>query len=84
MFRASTEQGLGPGESLLDLDVGSEMKDAEEKAKISRMVSEIEDRLSRLTKIGRERNEVLKDLKDKVSLDLYYFSEALTVILGSS
>jgi tyrosine-protein phosphatase non-receptor type 23 len=66
VFRISTEQTSGPGETLLDLDIGSEMKDVEEKAKISQLVGEIEDRLTRLHKIGKERNEVLKDLKEKV------------------
>jgi hypothetical protein len=66
IFRASTEQKSTPGESLLDLDEGSEMKDAEEKKKIAQLVNEIEERLGRLNKIGKERNEVLKDLKDKV------------------
>lgn len=68
VFRASTERGGPAGDNLLDLDVGSEVDDAQERAKIRHYVDEIEERLGRLNKIGRERKEVLKDLKDKVSL----------------
>jgi tyrosine-protein phosphatase non-receptor type 23 len=69
VFRASTERGGGNGnqhESLLDLDIGDEGKETQERAKIGHLVDEIEERLGRLNKIGRERSEVLKDLKDKV------------------
>ena len=67
VFRASTEKD-GPGsESLLDLDVGSETKDEEERLKIRQFVDEIEERTGRLNKIQHERRQVLKDLKDKVS-----------------
>jgi hypothetical protein len=68
VFRASTERGGHKGESLLDLDVGDEANAAQERAKIGHFVEEIEDRLGRLNKIAHERNEVLKDLKDKVIL----------------
>jgi BRO1-like domain. len=65
VFRASTERGGGSaGQHLLDLD--SEGDDAAERKKIGHFVKEIEERLGRLNKIGRERNEVLKDLKEKV------------------
>ena len=67
VFRESVERGSGPGESLLDLDVGSEMKDEEERGQIEQLVSEIEDRLNGLHKISKERDQVLKDLKEKVS-----------------
>ncbi|KAI0672140.1 BRO1-like domain-containing protein [Trametes maxima] len=69
VFRASTEQGGAGSESLLDLDVGSEAKDEEERVKISQFVDEIEERLGRLNKISHERGQVLKDLKDKVQQD---------------
>ncbi|KZP17376.1 BRO1-domain-containing protein [Athelia psychrophila] len=69
VFRASTERGGRPEESLLDLDVGSEADDAQERAKIGQLVNEIEERLGRLNKITHERNEVLKDLKDKIQTD---------------
>ena len=52
--------------NLLDLDVG-EADDAKEREKIGGYVEQIEDRLKRLNLISRERNEVIKDLKDKVS-----------------
>ena len=67
VFRESVERGSGPGESLLDLDVGSEMKDEEEKKRIEQLVNEIEDQLNGLHKINKERDQVLKDLKEKVS-----------------
>ncbi|KAF8065043.1 BRO1-domain-containing protein [Lyophyllum atratum] len=63
------EQAGSGGEHLLDLDVGSEADDANERAKIGGFVAEIEERLGRLNKISRERNEVLKDLKDKIQSD---------------
>lgn len=66
VFRASTEHGGRHEESLLDLDVGSEADDGRERAKIGDLVNEIEERLGRLNKIAHERNEVLKDLKEKV------------------
>ncbi|KAF5314217.1 hypothetical protein D9758_018179 [Tetrapyrgos nigripes] len=40
-----------------------------ERSKIGQLVSEIDERLGRLNKISRERNEVLKDLKDKIQSD---------------
>ncbi|KAF7795702.1 hypothetical protein EIP86_006867 [Pleurotus ostreatoroseus] len=69
VFRASTEKGGAGPESLLDLDVASETKDEEERSQIAHLVDEIEERLGRLNKIARERNEVLKDLKEKVQTD---------------
>ncbi|KAI0943520.1 hypothetical protein AcW1_002667 [Taiwanofungus camphoratus] len=69
VFRASTEKGGAGSENLLDLDVTSEMKDEEERRKIAQFVDEIEERLGRLNKIGHERGQVLKDLKDKVQSD---------------
>ena len=64
MFRASAQPG-DPSQSLLDLDVGH---DEQERAKIGQFTSEIEERLGRVKKISYERNEVLKDLKEKVSI----------------
>ncbi|KAG6828280.1 hypothetical protein H0H92_008552 [Tricholoma furcatifolium] len=56
----------GEGKHLLDLD---EEDDSEERTKIGGFVAEIEERLSRLSKIARERTEILKELKDKVQTD---------------
>ncbi len=67
VFRASTERGGNSGEHLLDLDIGGEVDDAQERAKIGSFVVELDQRLGKLNKISRERNEVLKDLKEKVS-----------------
>ncbi|KAL4243830.1 Vacuolar protein-sorting protein Bro1-like protein, partial [Abortiporus biennis] len=69
VFRASTEKNGTGSESLLDLEVSTETQDEEEKSKISHFVEEIEERLSRLSRIGYERGEVLKDLKEKVQTD---------------
>lgn len=67
VFRESVERSSGPGESLLDLDVSSEMKDEEERKQIEQLVNEIEDRLNGLHKISKERDQVLKDLKERVN-----------------
>jgi tyrosine-protein phosphatase non-receptor type 23 len=79
VFRASTECGGAPAESLLDLDVGNEVDDAHERAKIGQYVDEIEERLGRLNKIGHERNEVLKDLKDKASRWFFFASGCVLI-----
>ena len=65
VFRQSADRG--PGGSLLDLDPNNEDRDDEERAKITRFIDEIEQRLTRLNKISTERKNVLKDLKEKVS-----------------
>ncbi|KAG7085708.1 hypothetical protein E1B28_003252 [Marasmius oreades] len=67
VFRQSTEQAAG--DNLLDLDVGNEGDEAHERGKIGHLVSEIDERLGRLNKIARERNEILKDLKEKIQTD---------------
>lgn len=64
IFRQSADQG--PGGSLLDLDPNNEDRDEEERAKITRLIDEIEQRLGRLNKIAVERKNILKDLKEKV------------------
>ncbi|EKM57292.1 uncharacterized protein PHACADRAFT_142565 [Phanerochaete carnosa HHB-10118-sp] len=69
VFRASTARAGAGSENLLDLDVASETRDDEERAQVTHLVHEIENRLGRLNKISRERNEVLKDLKEKVQTD---------------
>lgn len=61
-----SERGGSKPDNLLDLDVDNELDDAQERTKIRGYVEEIEDRLKRLDLISKERNEVLKDLKDKV------------------
>lgn len=73
VFRASTQDGGAGSENLLDLDVGSELKDDEEREKIGQFVDEIEERFGRLNKIQHERKQVLKDLKDKVMPLCLYF-----------
>jgi len=63
------ESARGPDqrESLLDLDTD---KDDAEKAKITHLVEEIDERIGRLNKIERERDQTLKDLKEKVTVRL--------------
>ena len=61
-----SERGGSIPDNLLDLDVGNEADDTKERAKIRGFVDEIEDRLKRLNMISKERNEVLRDLKEKV------------------
>lgn len=53
-------------ESLLDLDSD---KDDAEKEKIAHLVEDIDERLGRLNKIERERDQTLKDLKEKIQAD---------------
>ena len=50
--------------------MGNEMKD--EKRQIEQLVNEIEDRLNGLHKISEERGQVLRDLKEKVSVNLLF------------
>lgn len=76
IFRASADEG--PGGSLLDLDPANETRDEEERAKITNLVDEIEDRLGRLNKIAQERKNVLKDLKDKVAFETFLSRYELT------
>ncbi|KAJ7905099.1 BRO1-domain-containing protein [Mycena leptocephala] len=55
--------------SLLDLGEEADRAEREEKEKIAGLVREIEERLATLKKIEKERNEVLKDLKEKIQTD---------------
>jgi len=80
VFRASTGS---EGSNLLDLDIGSDTNDAQERATIGQLVDEIEERLGRLNKIARERSEVLKDLKDKVNIDVALMVKAKSLYLGA-
>lgn len=68
LFRASVQHSAA--ESLLDLEISSETRDEQEQAQIGHYTTEIEERLGRIKKISYERNEVLKDLKDKVPTSL--------------
>jgi hypothetical protein len=63
-----SERGGSKPDNLLDLDMDNELDDAKERTTIRGYVEEIEDRLKRLHLISKERNEVLKDLKEKVWL----------------
>ncbi|KAI0313230.1 BRO1-like domain-containing protein [Amylostereum chailletii] len=67
VFRDSaTTSGHSRRESLLDLDMD---KDEGEKVKITSYLEEIDERLGRLNKIERERDQTLKDLKEKIQTD---------------
>ncbi|KAF8452576.1 BRO1-domain-containing protein [Boletus edulis BED1] len=67
LFRASVQRG--GTESLLDLEISWETHDEQERAQIGQHTTEIEERLGRIKKIAYERNEVLKDLKEKIQAD---------------
>ncbi|KAK1927324.1 BRO1-like domain-containing protein [Papiliotrema laurentii] len=62
-----------PGVSLLDLDeeVGGSKSglDEKEKEELEKAIAEAQERIDRLGKIRRERDEVLKDLKEKIQND---------------
>ncbi|WVQ95192.1 hypothetical protein IAU59_002286 [Kwoniella sp. CBS 9459] len=63
---------LDRGVSLLDLDEevgGKKGLDDKEREELSRAVADASERLDRLGKIRRERDDVLKDLKEKVQND---------------
>ncbi|OCF40708.1 vacuolar protein-sorting protein BRO1 [Kwoniella heveanensis CBS 569] len=69
--KASAPQ-LDRGVSLLDLDddVGAKKGlDEKEKEELRKAVADASERLDRLGKIRRERDEVLKDLKEKIQND---------------
>ena len=61
------------GTSLLDLDDNITAPkgglEEHERAELSKAISEVQQRLDRLGKLRRERDDVLKDLKDKVQND---------------
>ncbi|KAG6337019.1 hypothetical protein ID866_2079 [Astraeus odoratus] len=65
LFRPNAQSDTS-SQSLLDLDVGH---DEQERARIGQFTGEIEERLGLLKKISYERNEVLKDLKEKIQTD---------------
>jgi len=73
IFKESA-RGQDQRESLLDLDTD---KDDAEKTKIARLVEDIDERLGRLNKIERERDQTLKDLKEKVPVRLYPWERSL-------
>ena len=64
VFMRQAQQGHGHSGSLLDIEDDGE-GDWQEREKIGGYVAEIEERMGRLNKISRERNETLKDLKEK-------------------
>lgn len=67
---AGRAAGPAPGVSLLDLDeeVGTKSGlDDQEKDGLKQAIEDAKERLDRLSKIRRERDEVLKELKEKVS-----------------
>ena len=73
------EQGGTNTNNLLDLDVGDDADDAKEREKIGHYVDQVEDRLKRLNLISRERNEVIKDLKEKVRSAEHCSRSSLTI-----
>jgi len=63
----TSEGGRAQEESLLDLDSSNDASDADERTRIGTFIAEIDDRLGIINKLAKERKEVLKDLKEKVS-----------------
>ncbi|KAK7032954.1 BRO1 domain-containing protein [Favolaschia claudopus] len=55
--------------SLLDFGEDADRAEREEKDQITALVRDVEERLATLRKIEKERNEVLKDLKEKIQTD---------------
>jgi hypothetical protein len=53
--------------NLLDVDVAEEELDDREREDLQGIIGELQERVDRLDKVRRERDEVLKDLKEKVS-----------------
>jgi len=71
-FFADQESGAGQGqENLLDLTDEMNTSDTGILEDISNKVTEIDEKLGRLNKIKRERHEVLKDLKEKVTRTIH-------------
>jgi hypothetical protein len=64
LFAAAANGGGGGGGSLLEVE--PDTTDETEREKMRKLVVEIEERLGRINKIARERNEIIKDLKEKV------------------
>lgn len=63
---ALTATNGGPQATLLDLDVGAEESSEREKQEMRGLVARIQEGVTQLGKIRRERAEVLKDLKERV------------------
>ena len=52
--------------NLLDVEVAEEELDEREKDDLRNVIAELQERVDRIEKVRRERDEVLKDLKEKV------------------
>lgn len=53
--------------NLLDVDVAQEELDDREREDLQNVIAELQERVDRMDKVRRERDEVLKDLKEKAS-----------------
>jgi hypothetical protein len=62
--------GSEPKPDLLDLDTSATSSDEAERKRVANLVKEIDDGIGRINKLGRERNETVKDLKEKVPTPL--------------
>ncbi|KAJ7049467.1 BRO1-domain-containing protein [Mycena amicta] len=68
-YFASSSAAADKRMSLLDFGDEVEAEEKQEKDQISSLLREIEERMATLRKIEKERNEVLKDLKEKIQTD---------------
>lgn len=64
---AGRNHGPEAAVNLLDVDVSQDEVDDREKQELRGTVDELAERLERIHKVGQERDQVLKDLKEKVS-----------------
>lgn len=60
--------GNSSPQNLLDFDDSQAELDVADKKELGEAMRDVQERLDRLSKIRRERDDVLKDLKEKVCL----------------
>lgn len=71
LFRAYSAhaQGGGPSVNLLDAEPTNDDLSDDDKREVDRAISEIEAQMNRLAAVRQERDDVLKDFKEKVQAD---------------
>lgn len=67
---------------MLDLDVATEERGEKDLEEVKTLVGDIEERLGRLSRLKRERETSLKDLKELVSRDRSLSSLSSFLALG--
>lgn len=66
---ASAVSGKGNAVNLLDTDINQDDLAPEEKQDVETAIQELEEKMGRLAHIRQERDEVLKDFKEKIQAD---------------